>query len=195
MKVKDLTIMAICLSILVICSKLSFNIGIISLTLQTFAVVIISLILKWKKAATVFITYIIMGLIGIPVFSSGGGFDYILKPSFGFIIGFLIASLIIGSSIGKSKWAVIIKSIIGLLVLDIIGMIYMYLILKFYIGSANATVIYVIEAGFLPFIAKDLISTVLAALIAIRLEPILNKESNNNELIYLKENDNKNMTL
>lgn len=188
MKIKDLTIMAICLSILIICSKISFNIGIISLTLQTFAVVIISLLLKWKKASIIFLTYIIMGLIGIPVFSNGGGFYYIFAPSFGFIIGFFVSSFIIGSNIGNSKWLKIIKGIIGLLVLDIIGMIYMYLILKFYLDSPKATVTYVIEAGFLPFILKDLVSTVLAGLIAIRLEPVLfNNDVKNKNYIFENE--------
>ena len=176
MKIKDLTIMAISLALLVICSKISFNIGIISLTLQTFAVIIISLLLKWKKSAIVFITYIIMGLIGIPVFSNGGGFQYVLYPSFGFIIGFLISSFIVGNNIGNNKWFKIIKAVIGLLIIDIIGMLYMYIILKFYLDSPNANVIYVIEVGFLPFIVKDLISAVLAAIIAIRLEPVLNIE-------------------
>ncbi len=180
MKTKDLTIMAISLSLMVVCSKISFNIGIISLTLQTFAVVIISLLLGWKKAGIVFLTYIIMGLIGIPVFSTGGGFQYVLAPSFGFIVGFLVASLIIGSNFGKSKWMKVVKGIIGLLVLDIIGMIYMYIILKYYLESPKASVIYVIEAGFLPFILKDLVSTVLAALIAIRLEPVLLNDKDKN---------------
>ena len=67
MKIKDLTIMAISLAILIICSKISFNIGIISLTLQTFAVVIISLLLKRKKSAIVFITYIVIALFVIDV--------------------------------------------------------------------------------------------------------------------------------
>ena len=184
MKIKDLTIMAISLAI---CSKISFNIGIISLTLQTFAVVIISLLLKWKKAAIVFIAYIVMGLIGIPVFSTGGGFQYVLLPSFGFIIGFLISSLFIGSNIGNTKLLKIIKSVIGLLILDLIGLIYMYFILKYYIGSPNANFMYVIEVGFLPFIIKDLISTVLAALIAIRVEPIV---ANDNEKVnYIFENE------
>ena len=81
-KIKDLAIMAMMLAILVVCSKISFNIGIISLTLQTFAVASIGLILKWKKALIVFFTYIVMGLIGIPVFSTGGGYQYIFYPSF-----------------------------------------------------------------------------------------------------------------
>ena len=128
-----------------------------------------------------------MGLIGIPVFSTGGGFQYVLLPSFGFIIGFLISSLIIGSNIGNTKLLKIIKSVIGLLILDLIGLIYMYFILKYYIESPNANFMYVIEVGFLPFIIKDLISTVLAALIAIRVEPIV---ANDNEKVkYIFENE------
>ena len=99
MKIKDLCLMTVCLSILIVCSKISFDIGIISLTLQTFAVALTGYLLKWKRSAIVFITYIIMGLIGIPVFSGGGGFFYVLKPSFGFIIGFLVGTFITGSNL------------------------------------------------------------------------------------------------
>ena len=174
MKIKDICLMTVCLSILVICSKLSFEIGIISLTLQTFAVAIIGYTLKWKRAAFVYITYIIMGLIGIPVFSGGGGIFYVLKPSFGFIIGFIFSGMISGSNVlNNSKIAHFIKGIIGLLVGDLIGLIYMYFILKFYLNSANANVIFVLQAGFLPFIIKDLISVEVAALIALRLYPVV----------------------
>ena len=55
-----------------------------------------------------------------------------------------------------------------------------YIILKYYLESPKASVIYVIEAGFLPFILKDLVSTVLAALIAIRLEPVLLNDKDKN---------------
>jgi biotin transport system substrate-specific component len=73
-KIKDITLMSIMLAILIVASKISFNIGPIPITLQTFAVAIISCLLKWKRASIVFLAYIIMGLIGIPVFSTGGGF-------------------------------------------------------------------------------------------------------------------------
>jgi hypothetical protein len=64
----------------------------------------------------------------------------------------------------------------------------MYLILKFYLDSPKATVTYVIEAGFLPFILKDLVSTVLAGLIAIRLEPVLfNNDVKNKNYIFENE--------
>ena len=59
----------------------------------------------------------------------------------------------------------------------------MYFILKFYLDKPDINLLYVIEVGFLPFIIKDLISTVLAALIAIRIEPIVFKGKQNNLIL------------
>ena len=174
MKVKDLCLMTVCLCILILCSKIIVPIGVISITLQTFAVAIIPYILKWKRASIVLTAYILMGLLGIPVFSDGGGFLYVLKPSFGFILGFLVSTFITGSNVFKnSKIAGLIKGLFGLLVLDFIGIVYMYFILKYYIGSDKASIVYVIQVGFLPFILKDSISVVFAYLISLRLSPIL----------------------
>ena len=39
-------------------------------------------------------TYILVGLLGFPVFASGGGLQYIMKPTFGFVLGFLACSTI-----------------------------------------------------------------------------------------------------
>ena len=187
-KIKDLAIMAMMLAILVVCSKISFNIGIISLTLQTFAVASIGLILKWKKALIVFFTYIVMGLIGIPVFSTGGGYQYIFYPSFGFIIGFMLSSFVTGSNLfNKNKWMLIPKALLGLIVIDIVGLIYMYLILNFYMDKPSS-ILYVLEVGFTPFIIKDSISVVLASLIAIRLEPAINNIGEFNNSIELNKN-------
>lgn len=169
--------MTVCLSILIVCSKLSLNIGIIALTLQTFAVAIISYLLKWKKASIVFLTYIIMGLAGIPVFSKGGGIFYVFEPSFGYIIGFFLSAFVIGLN-GKNKIFYYARGILGLLLLDIVGMIYMYFILAFHLGKSDITALYILQIGFIPFIIKDLISVVIASFIGLRLEPIFNEYGN-----------------
>ena len=75
MKIKDICVMGIMLAILIICSKLRFDIGPIPITLQTFAVIILSFILKLNKALIVFGVYIVIGLIGVPVFSLGDKAD------------------------------------------------------------------------------------------------------------------------
>ena len=44
-----------------------------------------------------------MGLIGVPVFAEGGGIWYVMKPSFGYLIGFIIGAFLTGYIIEKSK--------------------------------------------------------------------------------------------
>lgn len=172
MKIKDLSIMALLLSLLIVFSKISIQIGPIPVTLQTFAVIILGYILKAKKAFIVILTYIVMGLLGIPVFSTGGGIHYIYQPSFGFIIGFLISSLITGIKTNK-KYSLYLQGIIGLLIIDLIGLIYMYLISKFYL-LVDHDILYIINIGLTPFIIKDLISVVLATLMYLRIQPVIN---------------------
>jgi biotin transport system substrate-specific component len=189
MKVKDLCLMTVCLCILIICSKIAVPIGVISITLQTFAVAIIPYILKWKRASIVLTAYILMGLIGIPVFSDGGGFFYVLKPSFGFILGFFFQSFVSGSTLFQpNKIAHFIKGILGLFIIDIVGMLYMYIILRFYMHKEAVSLLYILEIGFLPFIVKDIFSVLLAGVISLRLNPILDTMGiYNQELINSKK--------
>ena len=185
-KIKDLTLISMMLALLIICSKISFNIGPIPITLQTFAVFMISLILGVKKSIIVFLTYIIMGLIGIPVFSQGGGFDYIFNPSFGFIRGFLAASAIIG--IRKDLFYVkYITSTIGLIIINLCGVIYMYIIINYYL-DLDKSLSYVLSVGVLPFIFKDFISAILACIIYSRIQQAILKKQYVDNMIL----DNKN---
>ncbi len=176
MKIKDLAYMSISLALLIICSKLTIPIGPIPLTLQTFSVIFIGLLLKFKKAFFVFTAYILMGIIGIPVFSQGGGFHYIFQPSFGYIIGFIGSAFFTGNSLWNKKWSPYIQSIIGLLFIHIIGILYMYFIMNFYY-EWNKSISYVIAVGFTPFILKDSISSVLATFIYKRIEPFVEKQN------------------
>ena len=186
--VRDLSLMAIMEALLVIASKISFSIGPIPITLQTFAVFIISLILGVKRSIIVFSAYIIMGLIGIPVFSSGGGYTYVLMPSFGFIIGFLFASIVVGFASKSNKfYKKYILSAVGLLIINICGVIYMYIIMNFYMGL-DKDLNYILSVGVLPFIAKDFIIVILSCIIYSRLEVHLyNKEPKLLEINLYKE--------
>ncbi len=175
MKIKDLCVISLFLALLIVASKLVIPIGPIPMTLQTLVVLMIGLVLGIKKGLVVFLTFILMGLIGIPVFSSGGGPAYALQPSFGFILGFLLTPLITGIRIHRHyKIVSYIQAILGLLVLDIVGLIYMYFIFEFYLQK-DTNIIYILEIGFTPFILKDMASALVAAFMVNRLRPVLNK--------------------
>lgn len=179
-KIKDIIIMALCLAIIIICSKISFNIGVIPITLQTFSVFICSLILGFKKSAIVFLTYIVLGLIGLPVFSSGGGFHYVFSPSFGFIVGFFFASMVVGvASNSKLFYLKYILGVAGLLIINICGVIHMYLIFNYYMHNAK-DLLAVLQIGVAPFIIKDLFIVILSCIIYSRLAPVINRDSYDN---------------
>jgi len=62
-------------------------------TLQTLVLALI-ILLRGPSAWRTVAAYILLGLAGLPVFAYGGGPHYILSPTFGYIIGFMIASLL-----------------------------------------------------------------------------------------------------
>ena len=183
LKIKDLVMMSISLAIIIICSKISIPLGPIPLTLQTFSVFIVSLILGSFKSMIIFIIYIILGLIGLPVFSSGGGFEYIYMPSFGFVIGFVFSSIVVGLASKSNKFYLkYILGIIGLLIINICGVLYMYLILNYHNGL-NKDLLYIIEIGVAPFIIKDLFVVILSCLIYSRIKNIIYREEYHDILI------------
>ena len=78
-------------------------IPIIPFTLQLSFVTLAGLVLGKKLGSLSVLAYIILGLIGVPVFTQGGGLAYIFKPSFGYIIGFLFGAYVCGLLIEKNK--------------------------------------------------------------------------------------------
>jgi biotin transport system substrate-specific component len=68
----------------------------VPVTLQTLAVAALAAGFGWRIGVATVALYIAEGLSGLPVFASGGGIDYVLRPSFGFILGYLPMAYIIG---------------------------------------------------------------------------------------------------
>jgi biotin transport system substrate-specific component len=69
-------------------------------TLQVPAVLLAGVALgPWLGAASQ-LTYVALGLLGLPVFASGGGPGYVLTPTFGFLVGFVAAAFVVGLVVG-----------------------------------------------------------------------------------------------
>ena len=77
-------------------SNLKMEIGPVPITMQNFAVLLSGAFLGSKKGALSQIFYLFGGLAGIPWFAKGGGIAYVLNPSFGYIIGFVLAAFFVG---------------------------------------------------------------------------------------------------
>ncbi|MGM9971091.1 MAG: biotin transporter BioY [Anaeroplasmataceae bacterium] len=167
----NISLIAIMLSLMIIGSKITIPLPTIPMTLQTFMVFLIPLVLGRIRGVIIMALYTFLGLVGLPVFSSGGGIGYILTPSFGYILSFILAQLLI--TYNKDKRILSIISIaLALILIYFIGTIYMYFILNFHLGK-NVSILYSISIGVLPFVIKDCISVVLAVLVGIRVRKAL----------------------
>lgn len=78
------------------CIGIFFPVPVVPFTLQFLFTTLAGLLLGSKKGAISVVAYMILGLAGLPIFSEGGGFWYVIKPSFGYIIGFCIGTYVTG---------------------------------------------------------------------------------------------------
>ena len=124
----------------------------VEISLQTPIVIAAGLFLGGIDGALAVLVYIVMGLLGLPVFTQGGGVMYVFKPSFGYLIGFPIGAFLSGALCsrrkGLSRGSAFVYALIGMIPVYAIGVTYQTLILYYYVGSAWAAVI-----GGLPAIA------------------------------------------
>src|SRR5512139_4019246 len=68
----------------------------IPLTLQPLMVMFSGLLLGGRLGALSQLVYVLVGLLGIPIFAHGGGPGYVLQPTFGFLLGFILGAYVIG---------------------------------------------------------------------------------------------------
>ncbi len=166
-------------SLTAISAFISIPAGPVMITLQTFIVILAGILLGPKIGALSQIIYIFIGLVGIPVFSGfSGGLQSFLKPSFGFLIGFIFAAYAIGKFLytknSLSLKNIFLSSLIGSAIIYIFGLPYMYFILNV-IMNLNLSLIAVIKMGCLIFLPGDLIKSILASILGVKLLPKMKK--------------------
>ncbi|MCC5895342.1 MAG: biotin transporter BioY [Alkalibacterium sp.] len=160
----DLTQIALSTALLAVSSIVVLPIGVIPITLQVFFFLFIPALLGPLKGLMTIILYIIMGLIGLPVFAGGsGGIGSIMSPSFGYIIGALIVALIVGKGLLKHRNKLQTLGImsIGLAALYAIGMSYQYVIMTVFLDTP-ISFMSILSVNFSVFLPIDLLKMVLA---------------------------------
>lgn len=108
-------------------------------TLQYFFVLLAGILLGSKVGALAVFLYVSIGLLGFPVFAAGGGLAYIVRPSFGYILGFIFAAYGVGLVCEKMQtntlYTFALAVSVGLCMTYIVGLSYKYLVLNYYVGT------------------------------------------------------------
>lgn len=174
--VRDLAYCALFVVLLTVGAFLKIPIPYLPITFQTTFAIMAGLLLGAKLGSLSILVYIIMGLCGMPVFTSGGGFGYVLQPSFGYLIGFYFGAIVCGYLSKKLKakgyLGQFIAGICGCAVVYLIGVPYLILILKFYVNS-SMPISKMLVTYFLLLFPKDVILIALAAILTKRLKPFV----------------------
>lgn len=150
---------------------------IIPFTLQFLFVCLAGFLLGAKKGFLSVFIYAALGLAGLPIFTGGGGITYVLQPTFGYIVGFIICAYTTGLISEKLKPTLLnytIAAVSGLIILHIIGVPYYYFISHNVINN-NLSFSQIFLFCFVYTFPFDFILSIISARLALRLKPFINK--------------------
>ena len=177
MKTIDLVYMAIGTVLITICSWISIPM-LVPFTLQTFAVFFLLGLLGGKRTTVSVIIYLLLGAIGVPVFSNfNSGIGAILGTTGGYIVGFILMGILywLFEKISDKIYIRAAAMAVGLL-------------LCYTFGTAWFMVVYARDSGaiglgtalgwcVIPFILPDIAKLIVALLLSAKLRKILKIEA------------------
>lgn len=143
-------------------------------TLQWLFVLMAAFLLGSARGTTSVAVYLMMGLVGLPIFAAGGGPSYVFRPGFGFLLGFSLAAFVMGFLSERLKKFTTLRlipiSALGLVAYYAVGAVYFYLIKNLYVGESMAFSLIVVQYCLIT-VLPDFILCVLACELCARLKP------------------------
>ena len=150
-------------------------IPVVPFTLQYLFTMLAGLLLGKRLGAVSVFCYMVLGLAGLPVFAEGGGIWYLIKPSFGYIIGFIAGTYITGLICEKLKKitvkGLLAANFLGLTAVYLIGMVYYYVISN-YVINVPIGIWPLFFYCFLTVVPGDICLCILGAFLGKRLVPV-----------------------
>lgn len=158
---------------------ISVPLGPTPFTLQVLFVLLAGMLLGPRNGALAIAVYVLMGLVGMPVFANGmAGIGIVFKPTFGYLLGFILASFVTGLIVEKTNHAIFyfVGPLVGLAVIYLIGVPYLYYIFNTVIyPDMPIDVMLALQYGLFPFVAFDLVKVGLAGFIGMSVVPALKR--------------------
>lgn len=178
LKTSDLTKIALLVALLAASSYISIPLPFtpIVITAQSIVINLVGLILTPGQAAITVGTWILLGAVGLPVFSGGaGGLGKLFGPTGGYILGYFLAAIVISVLKGKKNQMFrycVVTIIPGMPIIYLFGTVYMKVLTGL---SWKAAIV----SGVVPFIPGDIVKCIVAGMIAVVLnKALLGLESN-----------------
>ena len=148
--------------------------SVVPFTLQTFGVFLSLIYLGGKKGTLSIILYILLGTVGLPVFSGGsGGIGVLFSLNGGYIFGLLFVGIIflLFERLGCKKYIQFISLLCGLVICYIIGALHFSLV---YFQNGNTITFYkAILLCIVPYIIPDLLKIYISVILGNKLKKLV----------------------
>lgn len=175
MKIRNMVLCALFAAQMCICAWISVPLGDVAFTLQTFSLYLTLGLLGGKKGSLVCLVYLLLGAVGLPVFSGfRGGLGVLLGTTGGYVAGFLAAALLYWAAthcFGDAFPVRFVVSLLGLLACYALGTAWFMTV---YLQSGNPIGFgAVLMKCVVPYVLPDTVKLALAMLLTAKLKPLL----------------------
>ena len=157
-KVYPLAMAAVMAAVMCVLGPMAIPIGPVPISLTNLVIYLALYLLGWELGSLSYLVYMLIGMVGVPVFSGyAGGLGKLLGPTGGYIIGFLPMAILAGLVIDKcsNRWVQLGGMIVGTAVCYALGTAWFCLQAGYALGAALGLCVF-------PFIPGDLAKMAVA---------------------------------
>ncbi|MBT5571681.1 MAG: biotin transporter BioY [Alphaproteobacteria bacterium] len=148
-------------ALMAVSAKIQVPMWPVPMTMQTFAVLVIGMAYGARLAGATLLLYLAEGAVGFPVFASGGGIAYMAGPTGGYLVGFLIAAVMVGW-LAERGWD---RNVVLTFLANLGGTVIIFAVGVAWLSTIMEGVEKAVAAGFQPFLVGAVVKIALAAAI------------------------------
>ena len=168
MKLKDITMTAMFTALICVGAYIRIPLPLCPLVMQFPLTILAGLLLGRNRGLMSVLCFLLIGLLGVPVFSGGGGIGYIFQPTFGFILGYCGAAYLTGwiAEQGEPTFRrLLLAGLAAIVLVYVVGLLYYFCISKYYLGSDVGIWAMIVSCWLVP-LPKDIAMCFLLAAVA-----------------------------
>ncbi|MDY3983459.1 MAG: biotin transporter BioY [Veillonellaceae bacterium] len=166
MTLREMTLCALFIALVTIGAFIRIPVGTDVYTLQFLFTLLAGIVLGGRCAVIAIGVYVIMGLLGIPIFASGSGPAYVLQPTFGYLIGFIVQGYLVGKL--TRYWSftfyhLLGSCLMGMVLVYLFGISYFYFLSNYIIDAPISFYLVIWYCGVLQVVPDFLICLLASA--------------------------------
>ena len=168
LELREMVLCALFIALITVGTFIRIPVGTDVYTLQFLFTLLAGLMLGARLGAIAVIAYILLGLLGVPIFATGGGPGYVLQPTFGYLLGFVLQAWFCGFYSRRSHdisfRSLLAANLGGMAIVYLIGISWFYLISNYVIAAPIPLWTAIFYCGVLQIIPDFLLCLAAAAI-------------------------------